>query len=133
MKKQKSILKQAEQNVINNAKYCQDILKIVEALEMFSYRYMYDSDIDEAIDALQKFRNTVYKTMNEHLVRCFMFVGVGGEEAEKFSFEQFKEHFGDNRYCVARFLDKAGNLPSCWSSEDEEQLRKEVLEKINEN
>jgi hypothetical protein len=137
MKNNKSFLKQAEQNVVNDAKYCQDVLHIIDALRSFTYQYM-DKQIDgerykRATDGLNQFRDAIYDQLNNNLARCFMFSGVGGEEAAKYSQEKFKEHFNEeNRYAVMHFLTKGGYHPHCWSGDTENKFRKEAQEKIKE-
>ena len=126
----KQYIKEAEQNAINQAKYCQDVLSVIDALQTFTSRYMDDRKARKACETLHEYRNYVYSEMNDRLARCFMFVGVGGKEAEEFSFEQFKEHFGEGRYAVMQFLDEGGQHPSCWNGEEEEfkQEAKDVIE-----
>lgn len=126
------MIKQAEENAINQAKYCQDVMQIIDALQNFTNRYMDYGDREKALTSLHEYRQAVYSELNERLARCFMFAGVGGKKAKEFSLEQFQNHFKDDTYCVMQFLEANGQHPSHWYSKDEEQFKKEAQEKISE-
>ena len=132
----KNYIKEAEKNVVNNARYCQDVIKVVEALRRFTYRFM-DNRTDtarynRAMSAFSEFRDAVYDQMNENIAKSFLFVGIGGEDALKFSREKFKEHFGEERYVVMHFLEEGGNLPMSWKKDVEEEFREQAKQKINQ-
>jgi hypothetical protein len=55
---------------------------------------------------------------------------IGGKEIKQFSYEKFKEVFGDDRTIIMQFLDQHGMIPHTWKSEDEDEFRKQAREKI---
>ena len=132
----KNYIKEAERNVINNAKYCQDVLMVVDALRRFTYKFM-DSRTDSdryirAQEAINQLRDAIYDQMNENIARCFVFTGVGGEDALNYSREKFKEHFGEEngeRYIIMHFLEEGGNLPMSWNSQEEKEFREQAKQK----
>lgn len=133
--KERDYIKEAEQNVLNDSKYCQDVLHIIEALRNFAYNYMDGRgdrpNYEKAMEGLNMFRDAVYHRFVENISKCFIFTGVGGEEALKFSRERFEEQFGDDRFCVMHFLTKGGYLPSSWKTQDEKDFREQAKNKIN--
>ena len=131
--KKNSLIKQAEQNALNQTKLCMDTLNMIDTLRTFTNKYLpaYHHDrTQRASKALTEFRNCIYDQFVENMSRCFLFVGVGGEESEKFSRDMFKEWLGDERLCVMQYLDQFGHLPSSWENDTEKQFRKEIKEVI---
>lgn len=127
----KSYIKEAEQNVISQAKFWHEFLEFVRSME---------SGINNATDrwspgrekfaqAFDMMRQAVYMEHQHALARCFALVGVGGERAEQFSKEQAQRIFGNNQ-SVIQWLDTWNRLPSSWMTEDEEGLRTELKERM---
>jgi hypothetical protein len=132
--KKKNYIKQAEQNVLNNVKYCQDLLQVIDSLNSFVNHYVddYGERGTKARTAIASLRSVIIDQMNEHISKCFIFTGVGGEEVLEFSREMFKKHFGEDRYVVINFLTRNGRIPHSWQKEEEETFREQCKEKIKQ-
>lgn len=122
----KSLLKQAEQNAVNNAKFWLEFLDFVDAI-----RWKVDSITEHAyqtpgkvlmLEGFAKLREGAYCEMQYSLSRCFAFVGVGGEEAAAFSRERAKKVFED---VSPEFLDANFRVPRQWMTSDMDQLQAE--------
>jgi hypothetical protein len=83
---------------------------------------------DQAFDLL---RRAAYEEKQHALARCFALVGVGGEEAEKFSREHARRIFG-GKQSVIEWLDGWNRVPSAWLASDEEALKAEMKEALKE-
>ena len=130
----RSYIKEAEQNVLNQAKFWTEFAEFVQSMQYGIHnatdRYSPGREkFDQAFDLL---RRAAYEEKQFALARCFALVGVGGEEAEKFSREHAKRIFGDN-YAVIHWLDQWNRLPSAWRADDEEALRTELKGSLKEN
>ncbi len=131
MKNSKSLLKQAEQNVINQAKFWTDFFDFIDSIQYsLSNKLDIQQDRDEFAEGFGLIRQAAYKQMQFALARNFAFVGVGGEEATKYSKEQAKRLLG-GRYSTVQFLDKWCRVPSSWSSFDAEELNAEIKEALS--
>ena len=129
----KNYVKEAEKNVVRIAKHLDDMFKVVDALERFGNKffiYQNARDRDLFFAGVQNIRDALYSRYTFMLSQCFNFVGVGGEEAKKYSFEKFKEQFGDTLYSVMHFLDQYGNHPSWYAAEVDKEFRKQAKELI---
>ena len=124
-------IKEAEQNVINQAKFWHEFLEFVRSIE---------SGINNATDrwspgrekfaqAFDMMRQAAYMEQQHALARCFALVGVGSKAAENFSKEQARRIFGDNR-SVIEWLDTWNRLPSGWMTADEEGFRAELKDAL---
>lgn len=127
----RSYIKEAEQNALNESKYYADMLEFINGVSCnMLYRTERHSpgrnDLEEGFALI---RNGLYAQQAEALSRCFAFVGVGGEESCKYSKEVAKQVFG-GRYSVSHLLDKHFRQPSCWSTEEEENLKAELKEAL---
>lgn len=116
----KSFLKQAEQNVINQAKAWGEAMEFIDALSNFGNRACHEYiGKGKFFEGLSMMRQAMYAEQSEAMRNCFNLVGVGGEEAATFSREKFKEIFS-GKYCVMQFLDKWGHVPGSFKTEDKE-------------
>ena len=68
----------------------------------------------------------VYRELNDAYSHLILVSGLVGGEAWKEAMKQALDHFGGERAAIMHWLDPAGNLPSMWSTKDEEQLRAEI-------
>lgn len=127
----KSLIKQAEQNILNHAMFIQDMMTIIDSMayqvNSFAHEYAGRSDIQEGLHMV---RIGLYKELMYANDKALAFVGVGGKEALEYSKARAKKIFGE-KHSVMELLDKHLRIPSSWFSDDEEQLKtelKEVLE-----
>jgi hypothetical protein len=128
----KSFLKQAEQNVINQAKAWADAMEFLNALQNFGNRACHDYIGKEKFFAgLTLMRQAMYQEQSEAIRNCFSLVGVGGEEAAKYSRDRFKEVFSD-KYQIMQFLDKWGHCPNSYKTADREAFEAECREVASE-
>lgn len=127
-------VKEAEKNVVRIAKHLSDMLKVLDAFSRFGNCFFgrEGTDRDLFFDGLSKMRKAVYSKYIFMLSQCFHFVGVGGEDAKQYSFEQFKEHFGNEIYSITQFLDRYGEPMSWYNSDMEEEFRKQAKNRIFE-
>lgn len=127
----RSYIKEAEQNALNEAKYYTDMLEFMNGMSynMLSRTERHSSGRDDLEEGFALIRKGLCAQQAEALSRCFAFVGVGGEEARKYSKEVAKQVF-DGRYSVSHLLDEHFRQPSCWRTEDEENLKVELKEAL---
>lgn len=127
-------VKEAEKNVVRIAKHLSDMLKVLEALSRFGNGFFHREENDKYLffGGLRKMREAVYSKYVYMLSQCFFFAGVGEGDAEKYSFERFKDHFGDELYSITQFLDRYGEPMSWYSSEMNEEFRKQAKNLIFE-
>jgi len=131
-----SLVKQAEQNCLNVAKDLQELLNIIDALSragsnMFDASYNQNNDLNDFSKGIGLIRKAIYTKYTHSIMNCFMFTGVGGEEAIEFAYEQFVERFGEDKYIIMNLLNRYGNIPPRWNCDDEENFRKEAKKLIN--
>lgn len=127
-----SLLESAEKQIVNSAVATSDMVKIVHALRNAAYKFIPEKRLPKALGALDTFLDQVYSSHVEHESNLLVFVGVGGEEAKKYSLEQFKKYFNENdQYMIMHFLQSNGSYPSGWSKEEEEKFRQEAKDKLN--
>lgn len=132
MTKKRSYIKEAEQNALNLCKYYTDMIDLIDSMEygMVSRTDEYrDGPRQKLRDGFGLVRQALYEQQQRNLARCFLLVGVGGEEAEKYSRTEAKRAFG-GKYSVTELLDEYFRLPSYWKTEDEENLKKELKESL---
>lgn len=127
----RSYIKEAEQNALNEAKYYTDMLEFMYGMSynMLNRIDSYAPGRADLADGFALIRKGLCAQQAEALSRCFAFVGVGGEEARKYSKETAKQVF-DGRYSVSHLLDEHFRYPSCWRTEDEENLKAELKEAL---
>lgn len=128
----KSMIKQCEENIINQAMLLDETLNYLDVLRNVSYKLFdtnfrqTDPDYLKFSTGIQQAREAVYAKSCEKIRDCFMLVGVGGEKAAEFCRQKAEERFGNKQYEIMSFLDKHGHVPSRVSSEDIEKLRQEI-------
>ena len=130
----RSYIKEAEQNVLNQAKFWTEFAEFVQSIQIGIHsatdRYSPGREkFDQAFDLL---RRAAYEEKQHALARCFAFVGVGGKEAEKFSREHAKRIFG-GKQSVIEWLDGWNRVPSSWLASDEEALKSELKKSIEDD
>lgn len=133
-KNDKSLIKKAEQNVLNHAMFIQDILTVVEQMTYnvgsFSSRNAYRKQ-DDIAEGLNLLHQGLYKELMYTIGDAFALVGVGGEEAAKYSKERAKQVFG-GKYEIVHLLDKHLRVPSHWLSEEVDQFDAELKEALGD-
>ena len=128
------IIKQAEANLVNVCKSFQDAITFTEALANFGLRFCHEHvATKEFLEGICKIQSALFTEQNYAIAQCFHFVGVGGEEAKKYSRELFEEVFcGEKRYSIMQFLDKYGQIPSSYKSKDREEFAKQAKQRFEE-
>ena len=130
----RSYIKEAEQNVLNQAKFWTEFAEFVQSMQ-YGIHNATDrhspgrEKFDHAFDLL---RRAAYEEKQHALARCFAFIGVGGEEAETFSREHAKRIFGGEQ-SVIEWLDGWNRVPSSWLAGDEEALKSELKKSIEDD
>jgi len=128
-----NFIKKAEKNVVNTAKELSDSIEIFKALSGMGNMIKNEEGKNKYFDGLSKMRTAIYEQYIEAISNCFIFAGVGGKEAQKFSRELFKKRFNPNdRIVVMNFLEKWGHVPRSWKIVDEKILRDEAMQLIEE-
>ena len=82
----KSYIKEAEQNVINQAKFWYEFLEFVRSMEngIYNATDQWSPGREKFTQASDLMRQAAYMEQQHALARCFALVGVGGKDAEKF-------------------------------------------------
>lgn len=126
----KSLLKQAEKNVVNIAVSFETILRVLDGLTIFGNQACKEHvGKKKFFEGLQIMHEAVYSEYVNACRDCLIFAGVGGEEAKAFAKKKFREQFkGD--YDVLHFLNQWGQLPGFVSTEQENQLLREAKEAL---
>ena len=131
-----SLVEQAEKQLVKDAKHYEDLLRVIEAIGSFGSRACHEYvGREDFMDGIRLLRIAIMKEQHRALSHCFIFAGVGGGEAEKYSREKFKGYFIDDedRYAVIHFLEEFSHMPTGWLVEDEEKFREEAKEKFKTN
>lgn len=125
----KSLLKEAEKNIVRRAKWLEDVFTIIDALERFAYNIDATANARSyMMEGIDQLRNGMYRAYYKAIHDCFVFANVGGDDVAEYSKKMFKEYFGNDDVCIMNFLDKFGRIPNSWLVEDEENFRKEGKE-----
>ena len=127
----KSLLKEAEKNVVNHANLFNDLNEVVIALRQVGNKYCREHIArDKFFEGLSLMQSAIREEYAETCLSVMAFAGIGGKKADKFSKDKFKEIFNEKeRYIVGHFLNE--NLSyHRWNYKDAEQLRKEAQEEI---
>ena len=132
MSHRQHLIRQAEKNLVNICRAFDDFMEILNAMQRFGNSYIIKPTVrDEFFEGLQKMYRTVYQSHCMAIRDCFSFVGTGGDEAMKYSKEQFKKIFDEKeRTCIMQFLDKYGRAPNSYQLKDEEEFRQQAKEII---
>ena len=127
----KDFVKAAEKNCVNIAKHMNDMFQVVSAMEAFGSRFLDERYEGEDFQkGTRLIRNALYVKYMRSICDCFLFVGVGGKEAEKYSKEQFAKLFGNEENAIMNLLDQYGNYPSWYDVDEEDEFRKQAKKKI---
>lgn len=127
------MLREAEKAVVNRAVQLRDIMKVLDAFASFGNRYFrdYSPERENFHKGLQAMRRATQVEFGDACCNLVAFIGTGGEEAKKFSQDEFKRYFDEkHRYTVMHFLKDNGAMPSSWMSDDEQALRQEAKDVI---
>lgn len=126
----KSYIKEAERNVLNQARYYSDAMEFFRGmaanLSNCTHDYAGQKEIREGIDLVMR---GLYKEQQFALSRCFALVGVGGKEAEKFSRENAQRLFGGD-FANMQWLNEWRHLPGHWMVDDEKKFTAELKEAL---
>jgi len=134
MSHRQHLIKQTERNLVNICRAFDDFMEILDAMQRFGNKYTKSAIREEFFEGLQKMYRATYQSHCMAIRDCFSFVGAGGDEAMKYSREQFKKIFDEKeRTCVMQFLDKYGRVPSSYQLKDEEEFRQQAKEVIEKN
>lgn len=126
----KSYIKEAEQNVINQAKFWTEFVELIDSMRYSIYNKLDSHKSKEKFEeGLSLLRVAAWEEQQFALARCFCISGVGGKESEDFSKEQANRIFG-GKYSSIQWLDKWNRVPSSWLVKDEESFRKELDDKL---
>jgi len=127
------LVKEAEKNCVRIAKHMNDMMKVVRALEAFGSRFF--DELYEGTDfqkGTRLIRDALYAKYMRSINDCFLFVGVGGKDAEDYSKEQFAELFGKEENAIMHLLDQYGNYPSWYEANKEKEFRRQAKKKLEE-
>lgn len=128
-------VKQAEQNILNVCLHLRGLNEIIDILRFRSSKYCDPNrkrykKLQKGFDMIAE---AMYDEQCEQVSKLFMFAGIGGEEALKYSRNEFKRIFSENeRMMIMDMLDKNGRTPNSWFTEAENEFRKQAKELIEE-
>ena len=136
------LIKMAEQNVLNRcreaAEWLNSLKRVQSAGDTFFPNWGTDPVRDAWHDGMSKARNALGGRLAEIQAEAFIFAGIGGEEAEKYAREKFRERFSidsmdDNtRYEVMHLLDEYLDIPHCAKVKDEEEFRRQAEQRYRD-
>lgn len=136
------LIKMAEQNVLNRSREAAEWLNILKRVQFagdtFFPNWSTDPVRDAWHDGMSKARNALYYRLAEIQAEAFIFAGIGGEEAEKYAREKFRERFsidsmdGATRYEVLHLLDEYLDIPHCSKVKDEEEFRRQAEQRYRD-
>ena len=134
MSTSKSLLEEAEKNVIMQAKFFHDLLTFMDSFLYATINKMHgnEKNANEFSDGITRAKAAVYAEMQFAMARCFALAGVGGKEANRLSKEYANELFG-GKYSNIQWLEKWYNIPGTWSQADSEKLQNELNNAIQKN
>ena len=136
------LIKMAEQNVLNRCREAAEWLNILKRVQSagdtFFPNWSTDPVRDAWHDGMSKARNALYYRLAEIQAEAFIFAGIGGEEAEKYAREKFRERFSidsmddTTRYEVLHLLDEYLDIPHCAKVKDEEEFRRQAEQRYRD-
>ena len=136
------LIKMAEQNVLNRCREAAEWLNILKRVQFAGDTFFPNWGTDPVRDAwhdgMSKARNALYYRLAEIQAEAFMFAGIGGEEAEKYAREKFRERFSidsmddTTRYEVLHLLDEYLDIPHCAKVKDEEDFRRQAEQRYRD-
>ena len=129
----KTMVEEAEQNLVNIAKHFEDTMCMLNALASFGNNYCNEYiGKAEFFKGLSKMRSGLYKELVHAQSNCFIFAGVGGKESLAYSKKLFEEQFDkDERYVVMNYLNEFGRSPNSWLSDEEAEFRKQAKDVLD--
>lgn len=130
--KVQSYIKQAERNVIQQAKFWNDFQEFLDSMQ-YSLRESLDNkyDAEEFSRGIQVLRSAAYKQQQFALARCFVISAVGGEDSKQYSKERAKKLFGGS-YSTMQWLDENFRIPNYWKTADEEGFQEELKKALED-
>lgn len=134
----RDFVKEAEQNLVNQAIFFRDLLDVVEFFSKVGNTYfpMYDKrDKEDYFKGLYMMRNALQSQYINKQSNLLGFVALGGKKAKEYSLNEFRSMYGEeveDRYMIMHFLSKHGGLPDRWKSDDEEMFRKQMADKLKD-
>jgi len=133
----RDFVKEAEQNIVNQAVFFKDLISVIDILGRATRSYFPEYNNRDKED-FSKGMNLIYSALHSQYVKrqsdLLIFASIGGEEAKQFSLNKFKEMYGkdaEERYSIMHFLDKFGNTPANWLTDEEEQFREQLAGKLD--
>lgn len=136
------LIKMAEQNVLNRCREAAEWLNILKRVQLagdtFFPNWSTDPVRDAWHDGMSKARNALYYRLAEIQAEAFIFAGIGGEEAEKYAREKFRERFSidsmddTTRYEVLHLLDEYLDIPHCAKVKDEIEFRRQAEQRYRD-
>ena len=124
-------VKQVEKNVVNIARKFDDMLEITQALSKFGNVACNEHvGKDKFFKGLALMQDALYQEQSNALAKCFLFAGIGGEEAAKYSREECEKTFGDHAHSVMHFLAEWGNRPAAYKDTTDKEIRDTFQEKL---
>ena len=136
------LIKMAEQNVLNRCREAAEWLNILKRVQFAGDTFFPNWGTDPVRDAwhdgMSKARNALYYRLAEIQAEAFIFAGIGGEEAEKYAREKFRERFSidsmddTTRYEVLHLLDEYLDIPHCAKVKDEEEFRRQAEQRYRD-
>lgn len=130
MTTKRSLIEEAEQNVLNICKEMELAMDALMAFERFGNQATkHHLGRNQFFEGLNMMRTALRKEYMEQISRCFALSGVGGEEAANYAKKKARDYFGGN-YELMSFLDKWGNLGS-YNIADEKQFKEELKEALD--
>lgn len=136
------LIKMAEQNVLNRCREAAEWLNILKRVQSAGDTFFPNWNTDPVRDAwhdgMSKARNALYYRLAEIQAEAFMFAGIGGEEAEKYAREKFRERFSIDSmddttlYEVLHLLDEYLDIPHCAKVKDEIEFRRQAEQRYRD-
>lgn len=129
------MIRLAEQNVLNRVREAQDWIKIMRAINYAGMSFfpprMQDTCAESWYRGMRMAEDALYHKLCEYQAEAMLFVGVGGEETEKFAREKFRERFGldedgNKHYEIMSLLNQYLDVPGMHLVDDELEFRKQA-------
>lgn len=135
--KKSDLIRTAEQNVLNRVREAQNWIKIMRAINYAGMSFFPPRTLDTCAESwyrgMRMAEDALYHKLCEYQAEAMLFVGVGGEETEKFAREKFRERFGldedgNGHYEIMSLLDPYLNVPGSYLVDDEIEFREQAKE-----
>lgn len=130
-----SLIKEAEKNIIHICKdmhFYQDIVLALRKSASSLFERNANTDYaDKFYEGIDLLLQAIYARQNELLSQCFIFTGVGGEDAKQYAFEQFKRRFDEKAQMeIMSLLDSCGVPMHSYLIDTEKKFRKDAREAV---